>query len=277
MPDFDSTPELHRKPLRGLTILTVVTPLAIIAALVLSYVISPSFYLTYVLEAEMREYQAVEIATFTLLLLAGLVLVGVVWRLWGLRARWKQPGDVLYRGWYGLGLVFIVMLACFFVAGEEIDWGDSYGWWGENPPKGDREMLNLHNTSPLPIKSMGSLFLVVVFFVLPLAWALRDRVKLPTGLGIVIAEWPVVVAMAVAFTWRLSKNIYVSSVGKDNLGVHGDGGLYWDFVEQLNEHKELLVAVALFFYAVWMIRRTAELVAAKDSASPSGAASPEQR
>jgi hypothetical protein len=236
---------------RPLAIVSVALPVAIIVALVLTYLLAPAFYLRHVLEAYRRETQAVEIATFVFLVLAGLVLVRAVWRQ---AVRWRtgrEPGS----GW-ALGILVLVMLACFFVAGEEIDWGDSWGLWGAAAPKGDLDALNIHNTSALPIKSLGSLFLVAVFFGLPIAWALRDRLKLPSGLGAAVPRWPVIVAMALAFGWRLIKNVYVGFVGEANLGAYSDGGLYWQFIEQINEQKELLIAAALFLYAVWRLRAT---------------------
>jgi len=236
---------------RPLAALTVALPLLIIAALVGLYLIDTRFYLQYILEALHRETQAVEIATFISLVLAGLVLIRAAWRQ---AVRWRatrEPGS----GW-ALGILAVVTLACFFVAGEEIDWGDSWGLWGAAAPKGELDALNIHNTSALPIKSLGSAFLIAVFFGLPIAWALRDRLKLPRGLSPAVPRWPVIVAMAIAFGWRLVKNVYVGVVGEANLGAYGDGGLYWDFIEQINEQKELLIAVALFLYAVWRLRAT---------------------
>ncbi len=247
----DATPD---RPL-ALTVLTLALPVAIIAAMVGIYLVDPQFYLAYILEALHRETQAVEIGTFIFLVLAGLGLIGAVWRQARHWRATREPGSGL-----ALGILVLVMLACFFVAGEEIDWGDTWGLWGKNAPKGDLVALNLHNTSALPIKSLGSLFLIVVFFGLPLAWALRDRLKLPAGLVAAVPQWPVVVAMAIAFAWRLVKNVYILSVGgKGNLGAYGDGGVYWDFIEQINEQKELLIAVALFLYALWRLRATRRL------------------
>jgi len=231
---------------RALDVFTVALPIAILAALLVAYATSPGFYLRYVLEGQTREQGAVEIITFAALLLAGLLLIPSTLRL--LPAR-RERG-----GWLAIGVVGSLMLASFFVAGEEIDWGDSWGLWGDAAPKGDMTHLNVHNTSPLPIKSIGSLYLVAVFFALPLAWhvALKTRAAF-TGLRHAVPELPVVIAMAIAFGWKLFKSIYVALVGKDNLGQHGDDNFYWNFVEQINEHKELLLATTILCYAIYRL------------------------
>lgn len=249
-------PLAGREPGRAAAVATVALPVLILLTLVGIYLISPRFYLDYILEALKRERQAVEIATFSFLFLGGIVMIAVVARQCRRRRELAEPGSTA-----ALVIHALVLLACFFVAGEEIDWGDSWGLWGEQPPKGDLDALNVHNTSSLPIKNLGSAFLIAVFFILPGLWAIRDRLNLPQGLRPAIAPWPVVVAMAIAFAWRLVKNVYVAYVGEDHLGQYGDGGVYWDFIEQINEHKELLIGVALFLYALWALGRVKARIA----------------
>jgi len=116
MPDpIQPQVEPDRRPI--LAAFTMAMPLVLIAALLAIYFASQDFYLAYVLEARSREHGAVEIITFAALLAAGLMLTPITLRM--LRAR-HEPG-----GWLAVGVVASLTLASFFVAGEEIDWGDS--------------------------------------------------------------------------------------------------------------------------------------------------------
>lgn len=94
-----------------------------------------------------------------------------------------------------------------------------------------------------------------MFFGLPIAWHLvLCKLDGLAGLRHAVPEWPVVFAMAVAFGWRHFKTVYVAIAGEDNLGTYGDGGFYWSFVEQINEHKEMLLATAILSYAIYRLR-----------------------
>ena len=222
-------------------------PIGLIAVLLAVYFIDREFYLTYVIEPLRREHQAVEIVTFGFLLASVPLLLVSVRNQW---ARRDEPG-----GRQALIVIALVLGAAAFAAGEEVDWGDTYfGWTDEGGELEDVYALNVHNN--LSVKTLGSAFLMAVFFGLPLLWASRNRWRLPAGLRPAVAEWPVVFAMAVAFGWRQLKNIYLLIVGKENVGVYGDGGFYWGFIEQINEHKEMLIAVAIFLYALYRIRAT---------------------
>lgn len=232
-------------------------PLGLIAAMLAVYFIDRDFYLTYVLEPRKREYQAVEIATLLFLFLSLPLLAAAA------RSQWRSGREAGGRA--ALVVIVLVLGAAAFAMGEEADWGDTFFDWtreggalGDVPALDDGRALNLHNN--LPIRGIGSAFLVAVFFGLPLLWAGRDRWRMPAGLRPAVAEWPVVFAMAVAFGWRLVKHVYVTIVGKGNLGVYGDDGFYWGFVEQNNEHKEMLIAVALFLYAFYRLRATGKTI-----------------
>jgi hypothetical protein len=222
-------------------------PLCLITAMLGIYFADRDFYLTYVIEPLRREYQAVEIGTFLFLMFS------IPWLLIASRQQWArrhEPG-----GWQALTVIVLVLGATVFAFGEEVDWGDTFfHWTAEGSELEDVYALNVHNN--LSVKGIGSAFLFAVFFALPLAWAGRDRWKLAAGLRPAVPEWPVVFAMAVAFGWRLFKHIYVAIVGKENLGEYGDDGFYWGFVEQNNEHKEMLIAAAIFLYALYRIRAT---------------------
>lgn len=238
---------LGRPGISRLDLLACALPLALITALLGIYFVDREFYLTYIIEPLRREYQAVEIATFIFLMLSVPLLGLAARRQWPLR---DEPG-----GLQALCVIVLVMLATTFAFGEEVDWGDTFfHWTAEGSELEEVYALNVHNN--LSVKGIGSTFLFAVFFGLPLMWANRDRWKLRPGLRPAVAEWPVVFAMAVAFGWRLVKHVYVLIVGKDNLGQYGDDGFYWGFVEQNNEHKELLIAASLFLYALYRVRAT---------------------
>jgi hypothetical protein len=209
---------------------------AVIFLLVMTYLFSPEFYLKWVIEARGREYQMVEVLTFATALSASILLA--VW----IRRSYPSAG----RGdRIGIATVAIIALAAFFLGGEEISWGQTYLGW-ETPENYLASETNLHNTG-IPVQSLGSAFLVVMFFVLPLVWALGLR--RPAGLRSAIAEGPVIVCVACAFLWQETKSLYRL--------LHEDYAVqttYIEFFEQLNEHKELLIAVSLLLYAVFRFR-----------------------
>ena len=246
-------------PERGVSrwdLLACALPLGLITAMLGIYFADRDFYLTYVIEPLRREYQAVEIGTFVFLMLS------IPWLLIASRQQWNRRAEP--GGWQALTVIVLVLGATVFAFGEEVDWGDTFfHWTAEGSELEDVYALNVHNN--LSVKGIGSAFLFAVFFALPLAWAGRDRWRLAEGLRPAVPEWPVVFAMAVAFGWRLFKHIYVAIVGKDNLGEYGDDGFYWGFVEQNNEHKEMLIAAALFLYALYRIRATRKPAATSPS------------
>lgn len=217
-------------------------PVALMLALVFTYLISPAFYLEYILHSMSREHQLVEIITFGSALLGGLLLV------WSARLAWKRGGCLSERS--GAVIIGIIAAASLFFAGEEISWGQSYLGW--KTPESIREFsgeTNLHN-SFIPVNSLGSVFLAAMFFVLPLVWHLKWPRALPAGWGCAIAEGPVIFSMACAFGWRLAKKLY-----QNLYPDYKDRQTYIDFFEQLNEHKEMIVAVTLLMYGVYRIRK----------------------
>lgn len=236
-----------------------VLPVAILLGLILCYRVDSRFYLAHVLHPHSREYQIVELATFVCSLIGSLLMAAAAWRLWRCSpvAPGKSvPSKLLVRR-AGPLLVAVVSLATFFFAGEEISWGQSYLQW--RVPESIKDTMpetNLHNIHGLPISinSLGSLFLLVVFVFLPIAWRWRKQLGLPTSLAPAIAEWPIVFGMIVAFLWKLFKSCYVLLVEN-----YEQRQFYIEFVEQINEQKEMLAAVCLLFYGLYRLsslRRT---------------------
>lgn len=218
-------------------------PVGLAGGMALAFLIDPEFYHRYVLYWQNRERQIVEYITFGSALASGLILVWAAWRLWR-----QGTGTLMERG--GIAVIVLVGLAALFFAGEEVSWGQwLFGW---ETPEAYREIsgeTNLHNADlPININSLGSLFLIVVFFVLPFIWKTRWPKPLPGTWRPAIAEAPVIFCMAFAFAWKEVKNLY-EFVNPD----YEDIQTYHDFFEQINEHKEMLVAVALLMYAAYRV------------------------
>ncbi|MEX1015986.1 MAG: hypothetical protein WDZ31_04500 [Phycisphaeraceae bacterium] len=230
-------------------------PVVLLAVMVLIYIVSPSFYLTYVLEKEHRETQAVEILTFLCGLTASGLLAWSAWRLW--RLEWHAGKVAGLPG--GPMLVAVVALAAIFFTGEEISWGQTYLQW--QTPEAYEELAdngetNLHNAkTPIRVQSLGSLFLVVVFMGLPLAWRFRDRLKLPADWRSGVAEGPVVFTFVCGFLWSRSKELYLRLNAPEDAA---QSELYVQFISQMKEQKELLFAVGLLLYGLYRVRQVRE-------------------
>ncbi|MEX2387958.1 MAG: hypothetical protein WD534_08770 [Phycisphaeraceae bacterium] len=230
-------------------------PVVLLTVMVLIYVVSPTFYLTYVLEKEHRETQAVEILTFLCGLTASGLLVWSAWRLW--RLEWQAGKIAGLPG--GPMLVAVVALATIFFTGEEISWGQTYLQW--QTPEAYHELAdsgetNLHNAkTPIRMQSLGSLFLIVAFLGLPLAWRFRDRLKLPADWHSGVAEGPVVFTILCGFLWARSREFYLRLNTPEDVA---QSELYAQFISQMKEQKELLFAVGFLMYGLYRVRRVRE-------------------
>lgn len=249
-PSATPLPAVSEPPLRALAF---VAPLGVVATLLAIYLAAPGFYARYVLEYQHREYQAVEVATVLLATVAGVLLLVAGFRVWAARDRSSRAGAL------AAAVIGAVGAAALFFAAEEVSWGQTFVNWGipENEKPQLRE-TNLHNNLDLPLQSVGQLFLAAVLFLLPALWVLRPRVPLSDAWWPAVAEAPVVFAAAVAFLWKTVKEVYVGLFGTDD-----DDDFYWGFVEQINEQRELLIALALLLYAVYRVR-AARLWAARE-------------
>jgi hypothetical protein len=198
------------------------------------YLISPEFYLRYILERDLREFQAVELSSFGIALIAAGVLATAAWRVWRVSPPGRPEAALFVAG---------VAAAAFFFAGEEVNWGQILMHWGtaesSRPIEGQ---VNLHNTD-IPIQSMGSKFLILVFFITPAVWPLlRSALKLPKHWALAVPRWPVVAAVATSFCLRPIKLHY--------LETRGETVFYLQFLEQINEVQELLIAVGFLIYGL---------------------------
>jgi hypothetical protein len=226
-------------------------PLLIILTLLTIYLVAPDFYLARILELQHRESQAVEMATVACLAVALLPLAWATARLWrNLPSADGAPSGlprVLHR--YGAAaFVSLILLATAFFLGEEINWGQTIRLWFD-PAHRLPVQTNVHNNiDGISVQGLGSMGLACAFFVGPLLWAFRRQLRLPASLAPAIAEGPVIACLAVATMWKWCKNVY-AAVG----GTARDNAFYWGFVEQINEQKELLVAMSLMLYALYRI------------------------
>ena len=254
-------------------------PVCSVLVLLIVYALSPGLYLRYFLQPFQREFQVVELVTFGSALAAAAILgwsAAVLWRRDRLRGRIRNlPGGAL--------LIALLAMASLFFAGEEISWGQSWFGWDSPDAFLDHQGLgetNLHNIEHMPfsIQTLGSAFLMALLVVLPLLWAsrgaLRRRgIELPEDWAPAIAEWPVVVVTIFAFVWGWSKGLYVAVVGRDPIDDEQlvpwfsdmlaryrrpliASPFYMQFVEQVNEQKEMLVAMALLVYALYRVIAT---------------------
>ncbi len=215
-------------------------PFLISASLLLTYFISPDFYLTYVLNGLNREAQAVENITFFSALFASLILFKNSYSL-------SKSGK---ENRVSVAYIFIIGLAIFFMAGEEASWGQSYFQW-KTPEAYDTLAVetNLHNTK-LPLHALGNLFIFIMFIFLPIAF--RNNLKIFSGINLKIWVLPnngVIFFILYAVLWRSFKSTFQYLYTRDILATIP---FYMNFLEQINEQKEMLLAVAFFVYALYI-------------------------
>jgi hypothetical protein len=213
------------------------TPIVIVSGLYMIYLVAPDFYLAYILEEVQREQGAVEIVTFWSALIGGVMLFASTWQLW------KS------RNWLAAGVIGAVSAATLFFAGEEIAWGQILLGW--ETPSWWREYFggstDLHG-SQLPVRQLAAMFLFVIFFLLPFAWKFQLPFRLPMALKPAIAEGPVIFTIAFATIYREFKGVYfwLTPPGyRDRF--------YEEFFWGLNEHKEMLIAIAMLMYALYRL------------------------
>lgn len=225
-------------------------PTLIPIALAAVYFISPRFYLRYILEHGQRENQFVEIATVICAFTASFMLVVAGVRAWrngtADRLSGLAPSKRLLDGRGGAAIIFFLAAGCFFFAGEEISWGQTYLGW-----ESEMRETNLHNTVPISFSGLGSVVIVLILIGIPILWRMRDRVPVPRDWEPAVAEWSVVCCVMIAFSVSWVKDIAHSVVADPE--THK---VYRQYFDELNEQKELVMAVAFLMYAVYRLRKT---------------------
>jgi hypothetical protein len=234
-------------------------PLLLIAGLVITYLVNPEFYLRYVLELQYREWQVVELVTVGSAFLGSLFLFYSAWRLWAIGpqvyATMKPDQPAWLKGRRGAVTIAVVALAAFFLAGEEINWGENLKYIGQSHDErgaADSEEFNLHNNDRLPISiaGLGTVFIGVIFIALPILWAFRHNLKFVLDdWAPAIAEGPMIFTIIVTFLWRNVKRVYLSFIDDPDQS----GQFYREFIDQINEQKEMLIAVTLFMYGIYRL------------------------
>jgi hypothetical protein len=210
--------------------------------LVMTYLVAPEFYLTWVLEKGNREFQLVEILTFVSAFTAGILLL--IWI-------WRARSYVGHGYWKGIAGVGIIAAATLFFAGEEISWGQTFiGWETPQLYSDISPSTNLHN-SKLPFHLVAGVFFLIFFFLVPLVWSQRARISWGDWpkLESMVAEGPVLATLVAALVWAETKGLYTF--------LHDDYReqiTYLQFFHQTNEHKELIIALGLFIYSVLRFR-----------------------
>ena len=227
-----------------------VAPGVLAALPALIFAASPAFYIRHVVSEQYREYQAAEMITFGSAVLGGVLLGVAAVRLWR-----RRPGAAFGPGgarglpdrhlaWF---LPAVAGIAALFFGGEEVNWGQTFANWGvaENQQKLE-QVLNLHNTTEwVSIQSLGSVFVIGLFLVVPLVWLGRRALNLPAIWRPAIPPLAAVVSVGLGLAIAESKDVYAAAYGTDP----GDR-LYWDFIEQWNELKEMLIAFAFLLYGL---------------------------
>jgi len=259
------------------TVTAYLLPPGLVLGLFVVYLISPKFYLQYILEERNREEQVVEYITVLSAFIGSLALFYSSARLWVLSSSQSladplaenasdPPSGFLLRRGAAL-MVLVVGLASFFLAGEEIDWGTT--WFPELYPT--KERTNFHNRDALiSANVLGGIFLISYFFVLPWFWHRRRLVKLPMNWTPAIPDGPVIAAVAQAYVFKgLIKNIGRKVLVPDE--ATGQPVIYWQYMDQFNEQKEMLIAVALLIFGVGrvlMVQKLAKQKSAGDADAP---------
>ena len=206
----------------------------------LIYAASPEAYQRYVVSEQFREYQAAEMITFGSALLGGLALLSAAAVM--LRKRFNAAAVVAAASG----------LASIFLAGEEVNWGQTFVNWGiAEREQRLAQVLNLHNTTEfISIQSLGSIFIIGLFLVLPVVFALRGATKLPVTLRPAVPPLSAVVSVLLGLAFSEAKDLYRTIYDPDT-----SDRLYMGLLEQANELKEMLIAVALLLYGLSALGR----------------------
>ena len=226
-------------------------PIALIVLFFLIYLISPSAYLTYILEKHNREKQAVEILTWTSALAGALILFTCAALQWRISAK-ALGGSILPGGPF---FILLVGLASFFFAGEELSWGQTwFHWKTPSQMQGISRETNLHNgVFGHLVRLAGNLFVIGMFIVLPIVWKLRQKLpfKLPEDWRPGIAEWPVGSCILLGLLVAVPKGVFMST---HNAASEAASPFYVNYLEEILEQKEMLFAIAMFIYGLYRIR-----------------------
>lgn len=227
--------------------------LAIVPNLI--YAVAPEFYLRVILNQQMREYQMIEMITFGAGVVGGVLLwIGTV-KLWKRRPG-PDYGPAGKRGlpdrWGAVLLVAASAAAIWFLAGEEVDWGQTFAHWGVPELEKDRDIiLNLHNTTDIvSMQVLGSWFVNIVLLAVPIMWCFRRKLNLPRAWWPAIPAGPSVLALILGTMASRIKDFYVWLTPD-----YATRQIYLDYIEQVNEQKEMLFAVGFLIMGISVLAK----------------------
>jgi hypothetical protein len=160
----------------------------------------------------------------------------------------------------GAWIVGVCCLASFFFAGEEMNWGQTFVHWGV-PEEQKPFEVNIHNhfAMPFTVMNLGDFFLFSFFIGMPILWRFRNHYGIPQTWAPAIPPWSVVFGLIVASSWEKVKFLYLfanPALGTDS------SGLYKDFLQELNEHKEMFLAFLFLMYGLFVRSRIREMAGA---------------
>lgn len=166
----------------------------------------------------------------------------------------------LFRlGWHGSGLVYLLIgLGTFFVAGEEIAWGQRLFGWG-TPEALEavnvQQETTIHNISSLHLAFIYGVMLVGLYGVVaPLAWLVfRGERSLPTYGFLFVPPLCLIPAFFMPFGFRVSRLLFQSELLYPSLGFA---------IIKFSEITELCLYFALLVFAWLVLRRLASLALA---------------
>jgi len=217
------------------------------------------FYLSHIVEESYREYQLVEMITFGCSLLAGvlgMVAAGFLLR----RALAHKPAGLGPLARFAApAVVGTTALAAIFFAGEEVNWGQTFTRWGvsemvQHDAEEPYTAQSVHNNlEGLSVQSLGAAYLFTVLVLFPILWHTRRGHGLPACWSPAVAAWPAGTTVVFAQVLKASKSLYAR--------LFADGSpkldpFYMGYFEQLNEQKEMLMALALLIYLGYALARS---------------------
>jgi len=214
--------------------------------ILLSFILAtaaPEFYTKFIQDPQQGEFEAVELMTFFCSFSAGVVLCGCTVRL--LRERGRIDPGVFVIGLAAMGSLFL--------AGEEINWGQTWMNWGVPAAVVGKGPLNLHNRDVFNlVENGGTAALLVLFFWVPVLWHTRWAKHLPESLAPAISESSVsfVIVFGLLFEGDLLRLPFVQQILSGFFSQAPGSGWYETVRFHVNELKELIIAVGLLIYSL---------------------------
>jgi len=234
------------------------------------------FYLAYIVEESYREYQLVEMITFGCSLLAG--VLGMVAAVIVLRRALREKPEGLgpLARFAAPAVLGATALAALFFAGEEVNWGQTFTRWGvsemvQHDAEEAYTAQSVHNNLEIvSVQTLGAVYLFVVLVVFPILYRWREPWRLPACWAPAVASWPAATTVLYAYLVKECKPLYVKFFAQ---GPPKLDPLYMGYYEQLNEQKEMLLALALLIYAAYALARlrpsaTDEAIETSEPAEP---------